>query len=123
MHPAEIYHEPASDRREFPRYVAERSFRLHINIGDDVSRCRMTDISLGGARLEFERQPDEEMAAAVNFDWPEIGAFSAERCWQDGNAIGVRFDFSAEALDFVSHCLSSPDYLWRAGQQARLALV
>jgi hypothetical protein len=71
----------------------------------------------------LERQPDEETVTEVNFDWPEIGAFSAERCWQDGTAIGVRFDFSAEALDFVSHCLSSPDYLWRAGQHARLALV
>ena len=127
MDTLEIYHEQTGDRREFPRYVAERSFRLQVQVGDDVSRCRMTDISLGGARLEFERPPDEGTgdpdADTVTIDWPEIGTFSAEPCWRDDKAIGVRFDFSAEALDFVSHCLSSPDYLWRAGQPARLSLV
>lgn len=127
MDSLDLYHEPNGDRREFPRYVAERSFRLQVHLGDHVSRCRMTDISLGGARLEFERHPDSEAVeddtSAVTIDWPEIGSFSAEPCWRDGEAIGVRFDFSAEALDFVSHCLSSPEYLWRAGQPARLSLV
>ena len=123
MDSLEIYQEQASDRREFPRYVAERSFRLQVNLGDDIGRCRMTDISLGGARLEFERPPDEEQTETVDIDWPEIGTFTAERCWQEGNTVGVRFDFSAEALDFVSHCLSSADYLWRVGQPTRLSIV
>ena len=127
MDSLDFYCEQTSDRREFPRYIAERSFRLQVHIGNETGRCRMTDISLGGARLEFETGSDEgqedDEAATVTIDWPEIGTFSAERCWRDGNAIGVQFDFSAEALDFVSHCLSSPEYLWRAGQPTRLSIV
>jgi len=65
--------------------------------------CTVADISLGGARLEF----DEELPAGtlLNLTDPDGQSVACERVWQDSTAIGVAFDFSEESLGLVSICV------------------
>jgi len=93
----------AQNRREWPRYAAEKSFALAASVDGRLLACTVADISLGGARLEF----DEELPAGalLNLTDPDGQAVACERVWQDSTAIGVAFDFSEESLGLVSICV------------------
>jgi hypothetical protein len=93
----------AQNRREWPRYAAEKSFELAASVNGRLLPCTVADISLGGARLVF----DEELPAGPLLDLtdPDGQNVACERVWQDSKAIGVAFDFSEESLGLVSVCV------------------
>lgn len=93
----------AQNRREWPRYTAERSFALAARLEGRLLPCSVTDISLGGARLVF----DDEVPAGADLDLSDAEGqtVACQRVWQDGKAVGVAFDFSEESLGLVSVCL------------------
>jgi hypothetical protein len=93
----------AQNRREWPRYVAEKSFALAASVDGRLLACTVADISLGGARLVF----DEELPAGALIDLtdPDGQTVACERVWQDGDAVGVAFDFSEESLSLISICV------------------
>ena len=96
----------SDDKREFPRYCTEEDLRLPVTINEHRHLCRVLDLSLGGARLMLEtpseeQTPDQAMVITLGQD----DDFAAEMCWRSQQEIGVQFDFSIEALDFVSCCL------------------
>jgi len=97
-------HISARERREFPRYTLDRDLTVPVRLGSESRNCRLDDISLGGACLTFEETPDPR-APDVIFESDEHGRFSAEKCWQAGQKLGVRFDFSEAALAFVTEHL------------------
>ena len=96
-----LYEMSSQERREFPRYAAAPDFVCPVLIGTQRQYCRLSDISLGGACLTFKLAP-VPAESRVTFDLPEDGRFTAETCWQSGRNIGVKFDFSEQALAFVS---------------------
>ncbi|MGF1594885.1 MAG: PilZ domain-containing protein [Kiloniellaceae bacterium] len=91
------------NRREWPRYTAEKTFALTAGVDGRLLPCTVADVSLGGAKLLF----DEEIApdATLRLTNPEGQAVSCERVWQDGRAVGIEFDFSEDALSLISHCI------------------
>jgi hypothetical protein len=93
----------AQNRREWPRYTAEKSFELAASVDGRLLACTVADISLGGARLVF----DEELPAGPLLDLtdPDGQSVAGDRVWQDSTAIGVAFDFSEESLGLVSVCV------------------
>lgn len=94
----------ARERREFPRYLLDHDLTVPVRIGSEKQSCRLDDISLGGACLTFEETPNPRVPEVI-FESVEHGRFSAEKCWQAGQKLGVRFDFSEEALAFVTEHL------------------
>lgn len=93
----------ARNRREWPRYIAEKSFALAAQLDGRLLACTVADISLGGAKLVF----DEELPAGAQLalTGPDGETVACERVWQDGDAVGVAFDFSEESLGLISVCL------------------
>ena len=104
----------ANDKRAFPRYSAAGDLLLPVTINEHRHLCRILDLSLGGARLMLEpvekaTDPGPKLGtsgegALITFDQDDD--FAAEMCWQSQQEIGVQFDFSMAALDFVSRCLA-----------------
>jgi hypothetical protein len=83
--------------------VAEKSFALAASVDGRLLACTVADISLGGARLVF----DEALPAGAPIDLtdPDGQTVACERVWQDGDAVGVAFDFSEESLSLISICV------------------
>ena len=93
----------AQNRREWPRYQAEKSFALAASVGGRLLPCTVLDISLGGARLAFDSElPDGETIELTHGDGETI---SCARVWQDSRAVGVEFDFSEDSLGLISVCI------------------
>lgn len=91
------------ERREWPRYQAEKSFALVASIDGRVLACTVADVSLGGAKLIFD-------AAVPAVDTIELTHSEAEpvlckEVWRGGQEIGVEFDFSENSLDLISVCI------------------
>lgn len=93
----------AQNRREWPRYAAEKSFALAATVNGRLLPCTVADISLGGAKLLF----DEDLPAGDLLDLtdPDGETVACDRVWQNRNEVGVAFDFSEESLGLVSVCL------------------
>jgi len=91
------------NRREWPRYHAERDFALAASIGGQLLPCIVADISLGGAKLVF----DAEVPAVetIELSHPDGEAVSCARVWQDSREIGIEFDFSEDSLGLISVCI------------------
>lgn len=95
------------NRREWPRYRAEKSFLLAASIDGRRLPCTVADISLGGAKLVF----DEEVPGGETIELshpesrPESHAVSCARVWQDAGAVGIEFDFSEDSLALISICI------------------
>lgn len=93
----------AQNRREWPRYAAEKSFALAANVDGRLLPCTVADVSLGGARLVFDVPlPPVEL---LDLTGPNGETVSCAPLWQDRNAVGVAFDFSEESLGLVSVCV------------------
>ena len=107
-----------SNRREFPRYVAERGFFLVLNTGGKKFDCQIIDLSLSGALIICSDVP--EGAREIFFEDPASAeTFRANVRWHSGERIGLQFDFSGEALNFVSHHLQESLDSWEGGQVSR----
>jgi hypothetical protein len=93
------------NRREWPRYQAEKSFALAARVGGKLLPCTVADVSLGGAKLVF----DSELLVGetLELSHPDGEAVVCARVWQDSREIGVEFDFSEESLGLISVCIRS----------------
>ncbi len=94
----------ASERREWPRYAADRQVTLSVEIGGRFHPCALGNISLGGACLTFLEGVVPENGDLM-LRHAGIGPVKLERRWRDGATAGVRFDFSEESLTLVQDCL------------------
>ncbi len=91
------------DRREWPRYAAEKSFSLAANIDGKVVPCTVADVSLGGARLVFEAEiPDGH---TIELSHPEVEPVHCAQLWRADGEIGIEFDFSENSLSLISVCI------------------
>ncbi|GAB4363719.1 MAG: hypothetical protein Kow00114_19940 [Kiloniellaceae bacterium] len=91
------------NRREWPRYQAEKSFALAASVGGKLLPCTVVDISLGGAKLAF----DSEVPAGetIELSHGDGEAISCARVWQDSREVGIEFDFSEDSLGLISVCI------------------
>lgn len=105
------------NRREWPRYRAERDFSLTASLGGRLLPCRVADISLGGARLLFDAEPPA-VGQTIALSHPHGHSVACARVWQDGPEVGVEFDFSEESLGLISICIRNMVDL---GQQPQVA--
>ena len=91
------------NRREWPRYAAERDFVLAASIDGKVVPCSVVDISLGGAKLVFDSEiPGGE---PIELSHPDIEPVNCTQVWNNHHEIGIEFDFSEVALDLISVCI------------------
>ena len=95
----------ADNRREWPRYHADRDFSLSVSVGGRLLPCRVTDISLGGARLLFDTAPPAGAGHTLALSHPDSRTVACARVWQDGSELGVEFDFSEDSLGLISICI------------------
>jgi hypothetical protein len=92
-----------SNRREWPRYRAVKSFLLTVNVDGQVLPCTVTDISLGGARLAFDGKVPA--GQTIELSHPDSRTVSCDCVWQDDREVGVEFDFSEDSLGLISICI------------------
>lgn len=116
-----LTHQSELENREWERYEAQHEVSLSLTCGEKQLLCQVRDISLGGARLICPEELPHGQAIVV--DHPAVGAVAAERCWGNAQEIGVNFDFSDNALELVSHCLSAMLDLSSGGPGANSAAV
>jgi len=93
------------NRREWPRYRAERDFSLIASLDGHLLPCRVADISLGGARLLFDAEPPAGAGQTIALSHPDSRTVACARGWQDGPQVGVEFDFSEDSLGLISICI------------------
>lgn len=91
------------NRREWPRYRAEKSFALAASFDGRVLPCSVVDVSLGGAKLIFEEAIPA--AASIELSHPESEAVRCAAVWRNGTELGIEFDFSEDSLSLISVCL------------------
>mgnify|MGYP001426024367 CR=1 FL=1 len=91
------------NRREWPRYQAERNFALAASVGGRLLPCTVVDVSLGGAKLAF----DSEVPAGetIELSYGDGEPISCARVWQDSREVGIEFDFSEDSLGLISVCI------------------
>ncbi len=91
------------ERREWPRYTAEKSFALSASVDGKVVSCTVADVSLGGARLIFDTEvPDGH---TIELSHPEVEPVHCAPLWRDSGQIGIEFDFSEDSLSLISVCI------------------
>ncbi|HEY9548611.1 MAG TPA: PilZ domain-containing protein [Kiloniellaceae bacterium] len=100
---ASLANPDGQNRREWPRYRAEKSFLLAASFGSRRLPCTVADISLGGARLVFDEEVPE--GETIELSHPESHAVSCARVWQGAGAVGIEFDFSEDSLALISICI------------------
>ncbi|WP_193369246.1 PilZ domain-containing protein [Pelagibius marinus] len=96
------------NRREWPRYAAEKSFALAANVDGKVLLCTVADVSLGGAKLIFDSEPPKLSSsgdATVELNHPDSGPVHCATVWQSAKEIGIEFDFSEDSLGLISICI------------------
>ncbi|MEO3430244.1 PilZ domain-containing protein [Pelagibius sp. CAU 1746] len=96
------------NRREWPRYAAEKSFVLAATVNGKVLPCTVADISLGGAKLIFDdATPPLPMPgdATVELSHPGNEPVHCATVWQSDREIGIEFDFSEDSLGLISICI------------------
>ncbi|MGF1630937.1 MAG: PilZ domain-containing protein [Kiloniellaceae bacterium] len=91
------------NRREWPRYVAERPVSLAASVDGRLLPCTVADVSLGGAKLVF----DEPLPAGrtIELSHPAARSVACARVWQDRHEVGIEFDFSEDSLGLISICI------------------
>lgn len=90
------------ERREWPRYDLGVGPKIELHADGRRFSCRLTDISLGGARLSAEGLPTL-VDSTVSLDHPACGRCRVARSWRHGDELGVAFDFSPECLALIAH--------------------
>ncbi|MEQ8357002.1 MAG: PilZ domain-containing protein [Kiloniellaceae bacterium] len=91
------------NRREWPRYSAERSFALAASFDGRVVACTVIDVSLGGAKLIFDEEVPE--ASTIELSHPESEPVICAQVWRSNRELGIEFDFSDDSLGLISVCI------------------
>jgi hypothetical protein len=98
----------AQNRREWPRYTAEKAFAVAVNVDGKVLPCSVADVSLGGAKLVFDSDlPAASLTsgATVELSHPEADPVHCATVWRGDREIGIEFDFSEDSLGLISICI------------------
>ncbi len=98
----------ALNRREWPRYTAERNFALAASIDGKVLPCTVADVSLGGAKLIFDTdlpQAAGDEDATIELNHPDGEPVHCATVWRSNREVGIVFDFSEDSLGLISICL------------------
>lgn len=93
------------NRREWPRYQAEKSFSLAARVGGMLLPCTVADVSLGGAKVVFDSEVP--VGETIELSHPGGEAVVCARVWQDSREVGIEFDFSEDSLGLISICIRS----------------
>lgn len=96
------------NRREWPRYAAERDFVLAAKLDGQALFCTVADVSLGGARLVFDSDlpcPSFHGDAMLELSHPDAAAVHCATVWRGDKEVGIEFDFSEESLGLISICI------------------
>ncbi len=93
----------ALNRREWPRYTAEKDFSLAASIDGRVVPCTIVDVSLGGAKLRFDEDAPDGTAIALSH--PDSTPVNCIQVWRRHREVGIEFDFSEDSLGLISVCL------------------
>jgi hypothetical protein len=96
------------NRREWPRYTAEKSFALAANVDGKILPCTVADVSLGGAKLIFDSALPKSPSsgnATVELSHPDSEPVNCATVWQSDKEIGIEFDFSEDSLGLISICI------------------
>lgn len=91
------------NRREWPRYTAEKDFSLAASIDGKVIACTILDLSLGGAKLRLDGDAPE--GADIELSHPESHPVNCAQVWRRDGEVGIEFDFSEDSLGLISVCL------------------
>ena len=98
----------ALNRREWPRYAAEKSFALAASVNGQVLPCTIADVSLGGAKLVFDSDLPKaagEEDAVIELSHPDSEPVHCVPVWRGSREIGIEFDFTEDSLGLISVCL------------------
>lgn len=93
----------ARNRREWPRYTAEKAFSLAATIDGRIVPCTIVDVSLGGAKLRFDEDAPEGTDFALSH--PDSAPVNCVEVWRRHREVGIEFDFSEDSLGLISLCL------------------
>jgi hypothetical protein len=93
------------NRREWPRYMADKSFALAASLDGKILPCQVVDVSLGGAKLVFEERVPA--AKSIELSHPESEPVHCAAVWRSETELGIEFDFSEDSLGLISICLRS----------------
>ena len=104
------------EHREWPRYSAVRTFALTAHLGERIYPCVVADVSLGGARLLFDRDVplDGIQDSGISLSHPEAETVVCLPMWREAGQVGVQFDFSEESLGLISVCIRKMVHLDQA---------
>lgn len=95
-----------ANRRQFERREVRLAARFYH---DSVEfQVLVTDISGGGARLEFNPGLGQLVSdTGGHLDIPGIGCFPASCRWRTGRSCGVAFDLRPERREALAHRIAA----------------
>lgn len=104
----------ALDRREYPRVPVALPAKLSVPADDKMWVVRVTNLSVGGAGLEFrEKPPAAELIGTLDIE--RFGNFDGITIRREGNLAGLRFLIGEAERHHLTQCLTA---LIRSGLQS-----
>ena len=96
----------ALDRREYPRVPVKLPAKLSVPAGAKLWSVRVTNLSAGGAGLEFsERPPAAEMVGTLAIE--KFGNYDGITLRREGNLSGLRFLIGEAERHHLTQCLTA----------------
>ncbi len=92
------------NRRRSKRCVLDQRTTGLVRVGDQTESCIIEDISLGGARLSFDRAPPD--GEALILEHIVAGCFPGRIVWTRGNMAGYQFDQPDRPLERELQCVA-----------------
>jgi hypothetical protein len=93
---------PQENRRAHDRKPG--SFAATVINGDERTECRLTDMSVSGAKIDGQIQT--EQGARLVLDFGETGSIQCEVMWRSEGVIGVRFSQDIEEAIYLLSALT-----------------
>lgn len=92
------------NRRRSKRCVLEQRTSGIVRFGDRLEDCIIEDISLGGARLRFDRLPP--VGETMVLEHLVAGCFPGRIVWTKSDAAGFQFDRPERPLERELQCVA-----------------
>ena len=96
----------ALDRREYPRVAVALPAKLSVPANGRIWSARVTNLSAGGAGLEFrEKPPAAEMVGTLAIE--KFGNYDGITIRREGNFAGLRFLIGEAERHHLTQCLTA----------------
>ena len=92
-----------AERRKWLRFTLPRPEDLVIAVQGKAYPCSLTEISLGGARIEFREEVPPPTEVEIRHGL--AGTLHGDCRWHGESEMGVAFDQSEAVIDLVALCL------------------